>query len=134
MENSTYISFVGTVLLPTNVEELKSKYSVATYQEDVLVRNREIGYDDDNNQVEIDNDYWSTETKETGFRNDLEYKAVDGKDSLTVYIAKINDKIGHLVADCPAGGWVESCFVQLENGNLKKATENTNPNPVRQLG
>lgn len=134
MENSTYISFVGTVLLPTNVEELKSKYSVATYQEDVLVRNREIGWDNDNNQIEIDSDYWSTETKETGFRTDLDYNDVDGKDSLTIYIAVIDSNTGHLVADCPAGNWVESCFVQLENGNLKKATENTNPNPVRQLG
>tara|TARA_R110000787_G_scaffold285367_1_gene400802 strand:+ start:604 stop:1002 length:399 start_codon:yes stop_codon:yes gene_type:complete len=132
MKNLAYISFVGQVLLPENIEELNSKYSVETYTEEILVRNRETGYDEDNNKVEIDNDYWSTKKEKTGFRNDLDYNDVDGKDSLTVYIAVIDSNTGHLVADCPAGNWTESCFVQLQNGNLKKVTGNTNP--ISQLG
>ena len=134
MKQSIYISFVGSVLLPSNLEALKSKYPVSTFKEEVLIRNRNIGYDDDNRQIEIDNDYFCTETRESGFRENLDYKVIDGKDSITVYMAVIDDISGHLVVSCPAGGWLETAFVIVENGSLKKSSKNFNPNPVRQLG
>lgn len=71
----------------------------------------------------------------TGFREGgLFYSQIDYRDSLTIYLARINEQIGHLVADCPEGGWVEECFVYLDSdGNPIKDDDNWNPNPIPQL-
>ncbi len=71
-----------------------------------------------------------------GFREGLLYKVIGRQDSLTVYLAEYpyNECIGHLVADCPQGNWVDSMWVKLDNeGNPVKAEENFNPNPVPQV-
>lgn len=71
-----------------------------------------------------------------GFRDNLEYGVIGGQDSLTVWLAKLSENpfMGHLVADCPQGGWVESMWVLLDNeGNPVKAEGNFNPNPVPQV-
>jgi len=71
---------------------------------------------------------------DTAFRDGLSYEAIDGKDSLTVYLAKVDHNTGHLVASCPAGGWEDETFVFLDNeGSPVKSAENFNLNPVRQL-
>lgn len=69
-----------------------------------------------------------------GFRKGLKYEQHEVRDSLTVYLAEIDEQFGHLVADCPNGNWVDSCFVFLDkNGNPIKSDKNFNPNPVPQL-
>ncbi len=71
-----------------------------------------------------------------GFREGLSYEVIGGQDSLTVYLAKTSENpfVGHLVADCPQGNWVDSMWVKLdEEGNPVKAEENFNPNPVPQV-
>lgn len=69
-----------------------------------------------------------------GFRDGLKYEAIGGVDNFTIYLATINASIGHLVASCPSAGWVDDCFVYLdESGHPIKSEENFNPNPVEQL-
>jgi hypothetical protein len=118
MKNSTkYISFCGEFIVPTNVKELDKKYPQIEYVKEVW----------DNNENEyVDEKYYEE-------YRDLGYKEIDGKDSLSVRLAIIDDKTGHLVADC-TGSWIESTFVVLENGEAKRPKTNFNPNPVRQLG
>lgn len=69
-----------------------------------------------------------------GYRGLLQYEQIDYRDSLTIYLARINEQIGHLVADCPEGGWVEECFVYLDSDGMPiKSDGNWNPNPIPQL-
>jgi hypothetical protein len=128
-----YISFCGEFQVPSNCEELKAKHPKTFGFEEVLVRNRYNEIDDDGRQVEIDDDFYRKERYENEYREGLDYEYIDGKDSLSVYLAVIDNNVGHLVADCTAGGWVSSTFVVLEDGKPKRPVSNFNPNPVRQL-
>lgn len=113
-----YISFCGYFEEPDNVDELEKKYP-ETFREEFLGTNshEEDCYKDIN----------------CGFREDLDYQHIANKDSLDVYLAVIDETTGHLVADCPAGGWVNDCFVILDTeGQPVKANEE-NPNPIEQV-
>lgn len=71
-----------------------------------------------------------------GGRTGMQYDHIDGQDQLSIYLAKVPflQNIGHLVADCPAGGWYEETFCILDaEGNPVKSADNLNPNPVPQL-
>jgi hypothetical protein len=71
---------------------------------------------------------------ESGFCESLVYEAIGGKDSVTVFLSKINNNTGHLVASCPDGNWADECFICLDNnGEPIKAEGNFNPNPVAQI-
>lgn len=85
------------------------------------------------NHKELERKFPMSHYEQSGFRKKLLYDAIQTKDSLTVYLAKIDEKTGHLVADCPAGGWYEDVFVCLLNGKPEKAEDNFNPNPFEQL-
>lgn len=61
-----------------------------------------------------------------GYRGLLQYEQIDYRDSLTVYLARINDKVGHLVADCPEREWVEECFVYLDGDGRLQILQNRN--------
>lgn len=113
-----YISFVGSFDELPNLDELQTQYP------------ERIDY-----WTELDYDYQDVEcSAPTGFRNGLSYYSIGGQDSVTVYLAKIDDKIGHLVADCPAAGWVEECFCYLnEDGEPVKSGDDFNPNPIEQI-
>lgn len=114
-----YISFCGTFNVPANANELAKLFPI---QYDEIFEGTDSHGDDRYRDVS------------TGFRNGLNYETIDGKDSLTVYLAKIDDSTGHLVASCPAGGWADETFVFLdEGGNPVKSAENFNPNPIEQL-
>ena len=120
---TTYISFVGFLETPTedSISILNRVYPPALSE--VLE-----GYNSHDEPVYKDYN--------EGFRAGLEYKEIGGKDSLTIYLAKLSAApgIGHLVADCTPGGWVSDTFVNLdENGEPIKAAENFNPNPVEQV-
>lgn len=116
---TTYISFCGTFNVPTNANSLAVQYPMQ-YEESFE------GTDSNGDDIYQD--------IQTGFRNGLIYEEIDGKDSLTVYLAKIDDMTGHLVASCPAGGWSDETFVFLgESGCPVKSADNFNPNPVEQL-
>jgi hypothetical protein len=118
MKNSKkYISFCGEFIVPTNVKELEKKYPQIEGVEKVW---------DEYSDEYVDEKHYEE-------YRDLSYKEIDGKDSLSVRLAIIDDKTGHLVADC-TGSWIESTFVVLENGLFKRPKTNFNPNPVRQLG
>lgn len=115
----TYLSFVGFFDVPQNIHVLYEQHPLQTDKvfEGVdshgVERYREVS---------------------VGFREGLTYKEIDSQDSLTVYLAKVSNAIGHLVASCPAGGWVGESFVFLDEvGNPIKSSENFNPNPVKQL-
>lgn len=114
-----YISFVG--FFP-EVSESKLLQSTYPLQYEEVFEGRDSHGDDRFRDVS------------TGFRAGLKYDAIDGKDSLTVFLAKVDDNTGHLVASCPEGGWADECFVYLdESGDPKKSEDNFNPNPVEQL-
>lgn len=114
-----YISFCGTFNVPASSNELAARFPI---QYDEIFEGTDSHGDDRYRDVS------------TGFRDGLNYETIDGKDSLTVYLAKIDDKTGHLVASCPAGGWADETFVFLdEGGNPVKSAENFNPNPIEQL-
>ena len=114
-----YISFCGTFNVPANSSELAARFPI---QYDEIFEGTDSHGDGRYREVT------------TGFRDGLNYEAIDGKDSLTVYLAKIDDSTGHLVASCPAGGWANETFVFLDNGgNPVKSAENFNPNPIEQL-
>lgn len=114
-----YISFCGTFNVPGNADILSAQFP---QQYDEIFEGTDSHGDDRYREVS------------TGFRDGLGYEAIDGKDSLTVYLAKVSGNIGHLVASCPAGGWADETFVFLdESGKPVKAAENFNPNPVEQL-
>jgi len=114
-----YISFCGTFNVPANANELATQFPIQ-YAE--IFEGTDSHGDDRYRDVS------------TGFRDGLNYEVIDGKDSLTVYLAKIDDNTGHLVASCPAGGWADETFVFLDRqDNLVKSSENFNPNPVEQL-
>ena len=115
---STYISFVGVMAVPLQTVELEEAYPL---QYDEIFEGIDSHGDERYREVPV------------GFRNGLEYEAIDGRDSLTIYLAVIDEKIGHLVASCPAGGWADECFVCLVDGRPEKAVENFNPNPIPQL-
>lgn len=101
-----YISFVGHFDELPNQSELLEKYPVKIADD---------GYIDP-------------------FRPSLTYIQIDQVDSLYIYLAKISDGIGHIVADCSAGGWTDDAFIALdENDNPVKSPANYNPNPVEQL-
>lgn len=103
---TTYISFIGFLETPS--------------ESDLLTLNR----------------VYPPNHKCRGFRENLQYKEIGGKDSLTIELAVIpgHAHIGHLVADCTPGGWVSDTFVMLdENGDPIKSPENFNPNPVEQI-
>ena len=113
-----YISFVGFFDEPSD-PELKTRYPM-TFQE--IYEGTDSHGDERYRSVSC------------GFREGLKYECIGGVDSLTAYLATISDGIGHLVADCPQGGWVDDCFVYLDdNGQPIKSEENYNPNPVEQL-
>lgn len=113
-----YISFCGTFNVPEN-SDLETRYPM-TFSE-TFEGTDSLG---DHIYREVSN----------GFRQGLQYETIDGRDSLTVYLAKVSNDIGHLVADCPAGGWVDEAFVHLDaSGNPIKSQDNWNPNPVPQL-
>lgn len=59
-------------------------------------------------------------------RSGLVYDQIDQRDSLTVYLARINDQVGHLVADCPEREWVEECFVYLDGDGRLQILQNRN--------
>lgn len=114
-----YISFCGTFDVPENADDLAAQFPM---QYDEVFEGTDSLGDDRYRDVS------------TGFRDGLSYDAIDGKDSLTVYLAKVSDNIGHLVASCPAGGWADETFVFLdEGGTPMKSAENFNPNPIEQL-
>lgn len=114
-----YISFCGTFETPENIDALLAQFK--SQYEEVFEGTDSHG-----------NHYYREIP--TGFRDGLNYNIIGGKDSLTVYIAKIDDNTEHLVADCPEAGWVEETFVQLdEYGNPVKSPNNYNPNPFEQL-
>jgi hypothetical protein len=71
----------------------------------------------------------------TNFRVGLHYEPIGGQDSLTVFLAKTDiPGVGHLVADCPQGGWANDCWVKLDEAdNPLKQEDNWNPNPVPQV-
>lgn len=117
--NTQYISFCGTFYVPQNANDLSSQFPLQ-YNE-IFEGTDSLG-DDRYREVS------------TGFRDGLNYEAIDGKDSLTVYLAKLSGNIGHLVASCPAGGWADETFVFLdEHEQPVKSADNFNPNPVEQL-
>ena len=117
--NTQYISFCGTFNVPENVDALAAQFPIEYY---------EIYEGTDSHGKERYREV------STGFRSGLSYEAIDGKDSLTVYLAKVSGNIGHLVASCPAGGWADETFVFVdEHGRPVKSAENFNPNPVEQL-
>jgi hypothetical protein len=110
-----YISFLGTFNVPNNLKELHARFPL---QGEEVFEGRDAGND----------------CYRDWFRENLSYQAIDGKDSLTVYLATIDAHTAHLVASCPQGGWSEETFVFLdENGNPVKAADNFNPNPIEQL-
>lgn len=113
-----YLSFCGQFFIPQNLQELEAKFPPMTGTHEVW-----------NNQIEE----WENEEYESDERHDLYYNQIDGKDSITVFLAVIDENTGHLVVDCSAGGWTESSFIVLENGEPKRPQSNFNPNPVRQL-
>ena len=109
-----YISFVGSFDELSNLEELQTQYRE---QFDVWTDNEDVEF-----------------SEPRGFRNGLSYSSIGGQDSVTVYLAKVTDTIGHLVVDCPAGGWVEECFCHInEDGEPVKSGDNFNPNPIEQI-
>jgi hypothetical protein len=114
----TYVSFLGTFNVPNNSEELHARFAL---QWEEVFEGRDSAGDDIYRDVT------------TGFRENLSYQAIGGKDSLTVYLATIDAHTAHLVASCPQGGWSEETFVFLENGNPVKAADDFNPNPIEQL-
>lgn len=117
--NTQYISFCGTFNLPENADALNERFPL---EYDEIFEGTDSHGDDRYRDVS------------TGFREGLNYEAIDGKDSLTVYLAKVSPGIGHLVASCPAGGWADETFVFLDEiGNPVKSADNLNPNPVEQL-
>ena len=114
-----YISFCGAFNVPENADALAVQFPL---QYDEVFEGTDSHGDDRYRDVS------------TGFRDGLSYASIDGKDSLTVYLAKIDDNVGHLVASCPAAGWADETFVFLdERGNPVKSAENFNPHPVEQL-
>lgn len=114
-----YISFCGVFSVPENFKRLEAAYPL---QYDEIFEGTDSHGDDRYREVS------------TGFRDGLNYEAIDGQDSLTVYLARIDGNTGHLVASCPAGGWADETFVFLdESGAPVKSEDNFNPNPVRQL-
>lgn len=116
---ATYISFCGTFNVPQNADNLSSQFP--------------LQYDEIFEGVDSHGDERYREVS-TGFRDGLTYEVIDGKDSLTVYLAKVSANIGHLVASCPAGGWADETFVFLDGGgNPIKSAENFNQNPIEQL-
>lgn len=106
---TNYISFVGYFDVLPNEQQLTKKYK----------RETRINDRDD--------------IEDTGYLLDVKYQSIGGKDSLTVYLADLGDNIGHLVADCSAGGWCDSAFVRIQNGEPVKSELNFNPNPVEQV-
>lgn len=114
-----YISFVGFIQEPTNHAELSEQYPQQFHE-------RYLGEDSLG-------DFVYNHVGE-GFRDGLEYSVIGGENSLTVWLAVVSDGIGHLVADCPAGGWVDECFCVLDSdGKPLKSEDNYNPNPVPQV-
>lgn len=114
-----YVSFCGTFEVPENNNELSKKFPLQ--YEEIFEGTDSLGED---RYREVS----------TGFRDGLTYETINGKDSLTVYLAKIDDSTGHLVASCRAGGWADETFVFLnEHGKPVKSANNFNPNPVEQL-
>ena len=113
-----YISFVGFIQEPENIETLQYTY---------LMGMQEVFLGENSHQEEV------YDWKPTGFRDGLKYEVIGGQDSLTVYLATIDQNTGHLVADCPEGGWVNDCFCVLDaEGNPVKENQ-FNPNPVEQV-
>ena len=126
--NARYVSFVGFLVLPSNNQQLEKEYpKIKNYYEPNPLYGEECEeWYDESREI------WTTQyVQEKEFRQGLEYQSLDGKDSLTVYLAIIDHKTGHLVADC--GGWSTGTFVVLENGRPKKSQNNYNPNPIEQL-
>lgn len=116
---TAYISFCGTFNVPANADELSSQFRI---QYDEIFDGTDSHGNDRYRDVSI------------GFRDGLTYEAIDGKDSLTVYLAKVSDEIGHLVASCPEGGWADETFVFLDEAGIPvKSADNFNPSPVEQL-
>jgi hypothetical protein len=94
-----YISFLGFIQSPSNLETLEKQYPLS----------------------------------EDGFCAALKYEQIDQKDSLLIFLAKIDINTGHLVADFPDQR-NESAFVLLnKDGMPLKSNDNFNPNPVPQL-
>lgn len=117
--DTAYISFCGTFNVPPNAKSLAMQFPMQ-YEE--VFQGTDSNGDDCYKDVS------------TGFRSGISYESIDGKDSLTVYLAKIDDSTGHLVASCPAGGWADETFVFLgQSGHPIKSAGNYNPNPVEQL-
>lgn len=119
MNNSKYISFCGIMSTPDwkTQAELVVKFPLKFVE-------KYIGTDSANDE------HW--ETVPTGYREGLMYETIGGSESMTLSLSIISEEIGHLVADCPDGGWVEETFVMLENGSPVKASE-FNPNPIEQV-
>lgn len=132
--NTRYVSFVGFLVLPSNNDQLEKKYPNNTYSyEESYWEVTGEEYDEEREEwYDTEEEFTRIITGEEEFKN-LEYSIIDSQDSLTVYLSIIDEKTGHLVADCPAGGWSTGTFVVLENGTPKKSENNYNPNPVRQL-
>ena len=108
----TYISFTGEFLEPLYPYEKKGLV-METYTQEEEWGNQIM-------EVEI----------ETGFFTGLKYDQIGQKDSLTIFLAKVEGNIGHLVADCPAGGWVEETFVFLDTNGMPIYASDFNPNPI----
>lgn len=115
----TYISFCGNISTPNKpiMDKLSQKFTLQEHEifEGIDTRGEE-----------------RYRYRSAGFRDGLNYEYIGGKDSLSVYVARINGGVGHLVADCQDGGWSEETFCYLDlDGNPIKAN-NFNPNPVPQ--
>lgn len=113
-----YLSFCGEFFVPENIDELEAKFPPKQGMHEVW-----------NYQTES----WENELYYSDDRQNLYYNPIDGEDSITVYLAVIDEKTGHLIVDCSAAGWSETSFIVLENGEPKRPESNFNPNPVRQL-
>lgn len=100
-----YISFCGNIKTPISSEILEEQYPVIENQNGAP----------------------------TGFRHSLDYAPFATKDSLTVYVARVQNSIGHMVADCPAAGWHEDTFCFLDEDGAPVKEDDFNPNPVPQL-
>lgn len=99
-----YISFVGDLLCPKDTETLENKHPYR--------------------------DTWGN----AGYRRRLSYEkmavAFDG--ALDIWVAKVSGNIGHVVADCRPGDWIEDCFCLIGEDLLPIKASDFNPNPVEQ--
>lgn len=114
-----YLSFTGTFNVPTNHEELNNQFPMTYYQVSMGVNSHDIEVIED---------------REQGFRSGLIYNSLDSNlDGINLYVANIDENIGHLVVQCLNGGWNEETFCFVDQvGHPIHAEDNFNANPVLQ--